>query len=75
MSYVNSTAASPEPSAFCGVYSNLNFAKLSDDVLGEAVFAAAAAGTDTEVISTSFIVILMYSSGLSPALRTVSIAS
>src|SRR5207244_10770127 len=69
-----STAASPEPSGFCGVYSVLNSAKLS------VTFSVRRSSpplppVDTEAISTSFIVILRYSSGFSPALRTVSKAS
>src|SRR5690348_15436328 len=68
------TAASPEPSFFCGVYSTLNCAKFS------VTFSVSRSSPPlppvvTAAIIRSLSVILRYSSGFSPALRTVSSAS
>src|SRR6185437_8455764 len=65
---------SPVPSFFCGVYSTLNSAKLSE------TFSVRRSSPPlpppvTEVMMRSLMVILRYSSGFSPALRTVSSAS
>src|SRR5262245_36505003 len=66
-------APSPPLSA-CSVYSTLTLAKLS------VTFSVSRSSppeppVDTEVISTSFSVSTRYSSGVSPALRTTSLAS
>src|SRR6185437_7321247 len=68
------TAASPVPSFFCGVYSTLNCAKFS------VMFSVSRSSPPlppvvTAAIIRSLMVILRYSSGFSPALRTVSSAS
>src|SRR5688500_1061377 len=69
-----SIAASPLPSAFCGVYSTLNSAKL------RVTFSVRRSSpplppVETDVTRTSFMVILRYSSAVSPALRTVNTPS
>ena len=66
-------AAPPEPSAFCGVYAYENWPKFS---VTTSVWRSslAAVASETEEISTFCNVMTMYTSGVAPALRSVSVA-